>query len=347
LAQGNFGSRLAEARRRRGLTLEQVHVQLRITPAILEALELADFRHMPLKGHARNMVSSYARFLGLNPEELTKQFLKEYHEFENHEARQNSSPFASLSRDSTRHDAQQTTARFKNSENNRSSRSMWDHPIPNSELGKGYTSRPSTIRRMTSSDQDRRSHRDGSSSGSYSSDSYSAKPSLLIRIFGSLFKNPVVMIVFLIIVLVALLVLWAMAANSCKKQENEVIPINTSTVASDGDTTDGDNILNPPDNNGEVLPLYGPFELVIEPGPDPGAWIEVWVDGQEVYNSTLSEKLTYQVTQSCSIATWQPANVLVYRGDVEQEFGDSSDDGYYMSLEVVDRILNPDLLKGD
>jgi cytoskeletal protein RodZ len=71
------------------LSFDQVHSQLRITPAILESLERADFYHMPLKGHARNMVSSYARFLGLDPNELTKQFLKEYHDFENHMARQN------------------------------------------------------------------------------------------------------------------------------------------------------------------------------------------------------------------------------------------------------------------
>jgi transcriptional regulator with XRE-family HTH domain len=91
MTDSTFGSRLASERIRRGLTLDQVSSTLRIRPAILESLERGDFGHMPLKGHARNMISSYARYLGLDAVELTEQFLREYHEFEASEARATSS----------------------------------------------------------------------------------------------------------------------------------------------------------------------------------------------------------------------------------------------------------------
>jgi cytoskeletal protein RodZ len=131
LAQETFGNRLAEARRRRGLTLEQVHLQLRISPAILESLEAGDFFHMPLKGHARNMVSSYARFLGLDPKVLTEQFLSEYHDFENRESRRASAANNPLGPAAGHYEVVASTAqRPKSPAESQGVRSMWNKPIP-------------------------------------------------------------------------------------------------------------------------------------------------------------------------------------------------------------------------
>lgn len=345
MAQESFGKRLAEARRRRGLSLEQVHSQLRITPAILEALEYADFLHMPLKGHARNMVSSYARFLGLNSEEVTKDFLREYHDFENHEARRNSAPFSSLgmggsSRSSSGKDSTPPPRRRNNSENNRSVRSIWDRSIPNSELSQGFTTNPSTSRRAANAPQGRYvPTRDGRVTSSYGGDSYTAKQSLPMRLFGPLFSSPVVLVVVLIVVLVALLIVWAMIANSCKKQENEITPINTSAVVSDATGINTGGVPTAGDANDETSKLYGPFELAISPAPGEAPWVEVIVDGQTVFADILSERKTWPVNARCEVNTAQPDNLKVTRNG--QEVTLTVDEDTYMGSTIQEVIERP------
>lgn len=82
MADFDYGAELAAARRRAGLSIQQVSNSIRIRPDILRALETQNFDKMPAKGFARNQVSAYARFLGLDPIELTRQFLIAYTEFE-------------------------------------------------------------------------------------------------------------------------------------------------------------------------------------------------------------------------------------------------------------------------
>jgi hypothetical protein len=82
LADATFGERLAEARRIKGETIEEVSDRLRIRPSIIQALETNNFPYMPHKGYTRNMVSSYARYLGLDSTRITEQFLREFHRYE-------------------------------------------------------------------------------------------------------------------------------------------------------------------------------------------------------------------------------------------------------------------------
>ena len=357
LTQQHFGSRLAEARRRRGLTLDQVHRQLRITPGILDALELADFRHMPFKGHSRNMVSSYARYLGLDPEDVTKQFLREYHEYENREARVSSSPYGLVGKDPFSREEPKSFSRNTDSEASQSTRSIWDRPIPNTELGRGYHSRPSLARRMTAPPPDRPprieegpvSHRLGAGgfgtgglgSGGLGVGSHSARQSLPLRLFSSLFKSPIAVIVTLIVVLVLLLVLWALAANSCKQEETPITPINTTKVndtpanGTDGEPGPNNNTETTPDQNSSE---YGPFELVIEPVSGEAPWLEVSVDGEDVFYEILYGRQTWQVTDRCTIFTAQPYNTIVTRnGEAVTLNIDSNTGGGTVSLNVLVR----------
>jgi cytoskeletal protein RodZ len=327
LAQQTFGNRLAEARRRRGLTLEQVHAQLRISPTILEALEVGDFRHMPLKGHARNMVSSYARYLGLDPEDMTKQFLGEYHDFENREARSVSSTFSSSSFGSgvTRIDhveaipsASQRTGKYAEGQ---SATSMWDKPIPKSELNRGYDSRSQSAQRVANAASRRRaqSYDDRLSSRS-GSGSYTPQPSLPMRVFSVIFRSPAVLVVVLIVLIVALLVVWAMVANSCRGEGGEIIPINAggSVVVEDTpETTDTTDPATDVGQEAEDESQYGPFELTVTPAEGTGPWTEVTVDGENVCAELLSETKTWQVTDKCVISTGQPDNLKITRNDVD------------------------------
>lgn len=77
-----FGEILRQTRERKGLDLTATARRLRIRPDILRAIEDGNFHAMPPRGYTRNMVNGYARYLGLNPTEITGMYLDELHEFE-------------------------------------------------------------------------------------------------------------------------------------------------------------------------------------------------------------------------------------------------------------------------
>lgn len=78
----SFGSALREARIAKGLDYDTVARRLRIRPDILQAIEDGDFERMPPKGYATNMINAYARFLGLNPSDVTHMYLDEVYAYQ-------------------------------------------------------------------------------------------------------------------------------------------------------------------------------------------------------------------------------------------------------------------------
>ena len=64
------------------MDLASVSRRLRIRPDILRAIEAADFQKMPPRGYTRNMITSYARLVGLDPIEVSSMYLDEVHAFE-------------------------------------------------------------------------------------------------------------------------------------------------------------------------------------------------------------------------------------------------------------------------
>ncbi len=90
MADFGFGEQLASARRNAGLSIQQVSDALRIRNDIVRAIEMQDFTNMPAKAFSRNQVSAYARYLGLDPNAVTRAFLAAYSDFE-HEAALNAS----------------------------------------------------------------------------------------------------------------------------------------------------------------------------------------------------------------------------------------------------------------
>ena len=78
----SFGSALREARIAKGLDYDTVARRLRIRLDILQAIEDGDFERMPPKGYATNMINAYARFLGLNPSDVTHMYLDEVYAYQ-------------------------------------------------------------------------------------------------------------------------------------------------------------------------------------------------------------------------------------------------------------------------
>lgn len=64
------GQLLREAREQQGLTLGQVEAALRIRRDYLEALETENFEALPAPVYARGFLATYARHLGLDPDEV-------------------------------------------------------------------------------------------------------------------------------------------------------------------------------------------------------------------------------------------------------------------------------------
>jgi hypothetical protein len=71
---GELGITLSRARRARAITLEDVERDTRVSKRYLAALEDEDFSIFPAPVYARGFLRTYARYLGLNPDELIRIF---------------------------------------------------------------------------------------------------------------------------------------------------------------------------------------------------------------------------------------------------------------------------------
>ncbi len=71
---GSLGEYLRGERERRGITIEQVASATKIGVKLLHALEGDQFGELPAKPFIRGFVTSYARFIGLNPSEVLTRF---------------------------------------------------------------------------------------------------------------------------------------------------------------------------------------------------------------------------------------------------------------------------------
>lgn len=77
-----FGEMLLERRRQLGLSIHQVATTIKIRPQIIEFFEQGNFSAMPPRGYAQGMISSYARYLGLNPRVVMDAYFDELDAYE-------------------------------------------------------------------------------------------------------------------------------------------------------------------------------------------------------------------------------------------------------------------------
>ena len=76
-----FSEALVERRRELGLSIAQASRTLKLREDVLVAFEEGDYDHMPQSGYAQGMLSSYARYLGLNAREIVDLFQEEVYEY--------------------------------------------------------------------------------------------------------------------------------------------------------------------------------------------------------------------------------------------------------------------------
>jgi cytoskeletal protein RodZ len=71
----DLGTRLRQARERRGISLRQIATSTKISIGVLEALERNDFSKLPGGIFGRAFVRSYAQEVGVDPEQTVEEFL--------------------------------------------------------------------------------------------------------------------------------------------------------------------------------------------------------------------------------------------------------------------------------
>lgn len=76
-----FSDVLAERRRQLGYSIRQASRVLRLREDILIAFEEGDFEQMPKSGYAQGMISSYARYLGLDANEVVSIYADDYERY--------------------------------------------------------------------------------------------------------------------------------------------------------------------------------------------------------------------------------------------------------------------------
>ena len=80
----NLGNRLLEERVRQGYSLQQVENDTKIRQFYIEALEREEFWNLPPKVYAVGFVKRYAKYLGLNEDEIAAEFKQLAYSEENH-----------------------------------------------------------------------------------------------------------------------------------------------------------------------------------------------------------------------------------------------------------------------
>jgi cytoskeletal protein RodZ len=75
---GGFGSRLREARERRGISVRQIANATKIAASVLEALERNDISRLPGGIFGRAFVRAYAIEVGLDPEDTIREFIAQF-----------------------------------------------------------------------------------------------------------------------------------------------------------------------------------------------------------------------------------------------------------------------------
>lgn len=82
MARPRFSEMLLSRRRQLGLSISEAADVLRLKEEVLIAFEDGNFDVMPKSGYAQGMLASYARYLGLNPRQVTAQFSRDLEQWQ-------------------------------------------------------------------------------------------------------------------------------------------------------------------------------------------------------------------------------------------------------------------------
>lgn len=320
--QVSFGTVLQDARMRKGYDLATAARRLRIRPDILQAIEASDFSRMPPRGYARNMVNAYARYLGLNPTEVTRMYLDEAYAYQVGRARS---------------DTRQSGFDMSGAAGSRrgSRRDAGDDHGETSALGrKLYVDDPHRDRRRTEASQaerhpDMQTHRSNRSAlpnTQYTNFYSGPKASPL-----SNSKLPFIIAGAVILVLLIVVLVLFLGRGGTPEEDAPKLPVSglTDPEGSTGSSEGTDSGDAPEPAPAKTAPTQTVFKYEIGSGASP--YIEIIQDDVTIVADDISGPAAkeYDVTGKLRFKTTNPSDVKVYQDGEELELTSPYNDGVY------------------
>ncbi len=330
--QISFGNVLKEARLAKGWDLASVSRELRIRQDIIVAIENSDFRRMPSRGYARNMIIAYSRLLGLNAQDVSRMYLDQEYAFQVEQAHQNVSEAIRMHDPST------------DSRASRSSTSSFDR----------VRSSGSRTRTRTNRVVDDRNQYDGSSNG-YGRAVYSQNPDVYPTLqggqpsthkarrsamgegkYGNMYSAPrnipnphrnrnIAIVAVAVVVVVVALILALSMSHQTQTQAN--IPV-TGAQSMGTTTEDAANKQQDSTQQQTTVVETAPTEFTLKYTVDKGcqSYIEVYVDDavQESATVTGAAEKSYTSSSKIRFVATETKGVTVYINDEAQQLETNS-----------------------
>lgn len=338
----SFGSVLKEARISKGYELTTVSRRLRIRPDILEAIENSDFERMPPRGYSRNMINAYARFLGLNANDVTRMYLDESYANQIGRAHQNAIESRYLHRNTSqatsRPGKRQPTNQFKAVSSTRqrvddgttgaNGRRIYSD-IPD-DMDRTQSARARAQARQNRSDdpQLHPARREAIPDGKYVN--LYANPS---RGMGQAPRSRLPFIIGgVVIVIILIFIIVSIVSCTGKQEDVQNIPVTGIENTEEGE---GNDTAQP----AAVAPTD--FTLSYEVPAGKTAYIEVIVDGstKEAGDVTGQASQTYTSSGNIKFVTSNPENVVL-KVDSEEKTLESNTRGVASETFNFNEILN-------
>ncbi len=317
MVQASFGTVLRNARERKGYDIATAARRLRIRPDILTAIEASDFDRMPPRGYARNMVNAYARFLGLNPTEITSMYLDENYAYQVKIARANAKPtgFENMDEVSTRKPFGLPLKQESGSQGSRPRQSSLGRTLVVDDRNSGRYRNGGTSSEVQRLYPEERAHRTNRA----------AVPTTQYTNFYSGPKPPRSRLLYIIVgavVLIALIVILVMVFAPKGTTGNDVQKVPVTGVSDSGGSSD------------QAAPVKTPPSKVVfeyEVASGGSSWIEIYIDGVIKDAGTVAGpvKVPYDVTSVLRLDTANPSVVKVYQDGVEVPLTDTDGDSVY------------------
>lgn len=318
MAQLSFGMILRDERERKGYDTASVARRLRIRPDILQAIEESDFSRMPPRGYARNMVNAYARFLGLNPTEITNMYLDEAYAEQIKKARENVQPTGfDMSRAATgRRSGERSPA-----EAERTPRTTATGRVLYVDDNRSrYSGNPdSEAQRLYDEERMHRSTRSVAPGSQYTNFYAGPKaPSFMAS------RLPLIIGGAVLLILLIVLLFFLFGPKGGADDSIEKVPVTGVDDPTPSDVVPSDDQATP----AAVAPTKAVFTYEVSAGQS--AYIEIYENGTiEKAETVDGSGGAYDVTGVLKFVTTNPSAVKVYQDGVELELADPNSAGVY------------------
>ena len=318
MASSRFGELLRSQREAAGMGLDHVSSVTRIRRKFLEAFERGDFAEMPPSGYARGMIVSYAKLLGIQPDEILALFDEELKDYELKLLRQQDSEMPGFparygASGSTRASGQRYTRPVTSYPTQHYS-SNYDQERVRSQRGSSSRSTTQTRSGSNASRHPQAASLDQHGGGAYR---YAEQGSASYNHFKDKPQSKRHVIIGLIGVAAIIIIgLLAWAIFSPNKDNTPVLP----HLAANDSTEQKDTVLDPSIQSGGIDLSTGanePFTIDVRIPEGNTSNLSITVDGHEAFsgNAIGPFEQSYDVTQSIQMTISNPDAVqLTYNG---------------------------------